>query len=182
MTFIDLGAVVIILVYLVGGWFTGTVRRVIGLAAVYVACGAGTYFAPSGAGIIRQYSPSIAVPDARLYAWIGFFVFLVLVLEGLATAIHAQIQVSAVALDHGIGAALGALTSVVVIVALFYMLAGFARPTGSNIGSRQIQVRDALANSSVVLPVVKNAGEPVLPLLIAVLPRDSQLFFGAAAG
>lgn len=182
MTFLDLLAILVILVYLGWGWFTGTIRRVIGLAGVYVACGAGTYFASSGGGIIRQYSPSLPIPDARLYAWLLFFFFLVIVFEGLATAIHAQVQVTVVALDKAVGAALGLLTSVVVIVALFFMLAGFARPVGSNIDDRQIKVRDALANSAVVLPIVRNAGEPILPLLIAVLPRDPQLFFGSASG
>lgn len=181
MTLVDLVAVALIVAYVAWGWFTGTIRRVIGLAGVYVACGAGSYFAISGAGIIRQYSPTIQIPDARLYAWFGFFALIVVIFEGLATAIHAQIQVSAVALDHAVGGALGALTAIVVIVAGFYMMAGYARPTGANIDSGQISVRDSLANSTVVLPIVKNAGEPILPLLIAVLPRDSQLFFGSEA-
>ena len=38
-------------------------------------------------------------------------------------------------------------------------------------------VRDAVANSGIALPLAKAAGDFILPLLNAALPRDPQAYF-----
>ena len=177
MTLIDVISLLVIVAYGVLGWFSGTIRRVLGLVSVYVALLLATNMGQYAGGIVRQYQPTISIPDARLMGWIFFAVLLVLILEGAATAVHAQLQLAVVAVNRGIGVVLGLLTSVVVLMAAAYMLIGYAnaetnQPTGS-----QVTVRDQMQHSALLLPLAKSAGIYLLPVLTAALPRDSQAYF-----
>ena len=179
MTLLDLVALLVILAYAVLGWFSGTVRRVIGLIAVFIALLVATNMGQQGAGILRQYSPTISVPDARLYSWLFFLVLLVLVFEAAATAVHTQIQLAVVALNRGVGLLLGLVTAVVLLVACAYMLVGFANASTNEATNTQSNLRDQLQHSAVILPLAKSTGGVILPLLTAALPRDSASYFVA---
>ena len=177
MTVLDVIAIVFVLVYMFVGWYTGTIRRVLGLIGVYLAMLVATNMGQQGAGIYLQYSPTTPVPDARLFGWLFFFFLLTIVFEGAATAVHAQIQLAVVALNNGIGLVIGIITALVVVTGLFYMTAGYAKAATNTPSGLQITIRDELANSHLVLPLMKATASPILPLLSAALPRDSQAYF-----
>lgn len=177
MTIIDLLAILLAVVYMFLGWYTGTIRRVLGLIGVYLAILIATNMGQQGANIYLQYSPTTPIPDARLFGWLFFFVLLTVVFEGAATAVHAQIQLAVVALNNGVGVLVGLITAFVVVVGLFYMTAGYSKAATNTPSGLQITLRNQLANSHVVLPLVKAVGAPILPLLSASLPRDPQAFF-----
>lgn len=177
MTLVDLLGAGILVAYAVLGWTTGTVRRVIGLTVLYVAFLVATNMGQSGGDIYRQWTPTTPPTDARLYGWLFFFLLMLIALEAAATAVHAQLQLSVVALNKSIGVLVGLVTGLVVVVGLFYMSAGYARATVNEPSKLQSRVRDALAQSHFVLPLVKAAAPPILPLLSASLPRDSQAYF-----
>jgi uncharacterized membrane protein required for colicin V production len=177
LTLLDLAAVLIVVGYVALGWFTGTIRRVIGLVAVYLALLVATYMGQQGADVVMQSQTSMPVPDARLVAWTFFLVLMLLVFEGAATAVHTQLQLAVVALNRGVGVVLGLVTSVVLITALIYMLAGFAKPSARQPDQLQITIRDAVVNSGIAYPLARATAAYVLPFLNAALPRDSQAYF-----
>jgi uncharacterized membrane protein required for colicin V production len=177
LTLLDLAAVILVLIYAALGWWTGTVRRVIGLVAVYIGLLVAFNMAVQGGGILEQWQPGMSVADARFLSWIFFLALMLLVFEGAATAVHAQVQVAVLAFNRGVGVLIGLVTSVVLITALVYMLAGFGKPVGKQPDRLQINVRDAVTNSSLALPLARAAGDFILPLLNAALPRDPQAYF-----
>ncbi len=177
MTLLDLGAVLLFVVYGALGWFTGTIRRVIGLVAVYIALLVATFMGHQGADVVMQSQPGMPVPDARLVAWSFFLILMLLVFEGAATAVHSQLQLAVVAVNKGVGVVVGLMTAVVLISALVYMLAGFAKPSARQPDQLQITVRDAIVNSGIAFPLARATGGYILPALNAALPRDSQAYF-----
>ncbi|MEP7104966.1 MAG: CvpA family protein [Chloroflexota bacterium] len=177
MTLLDLGVVLLIVIYVALGWWTGTVRRVIGLVAVYIGLLVAFNMGPQGGGILEQSQPGLSFADARFISWSFFLVLMLLVFEGAATAVHAQLQVAVLALNKGIGVLIGLVTAVVLVTAIVYMLAGFGKPVGKQPDRLQITVRDAVVNSALGLPLAKAAGDFILPLLSAALPRDPQAYF-----
>ncbi len=177
MTLIDLISLVLIVAYGVLGWYSGTIRRVIGLIGVYIAALVATNMGQFAGGILRQSNSTISIPDARMAGWLFFFVLLVLVFEGAATAIHTQLQLAVVALNRGVGVVLGLATSVVVLMAGAYMLAGYANAQTNEATAKQLSVRDQLKHSAVLLPVAKNVGVLALPFMSAALPREGEAYF-----
>ncbi len=179
MTLFDLAAVLIVLVYVVIGYYSGVIRRVIGLAGAFLGCLVGTYMGVSGGSIVQQYWPDTPIPDSRIYSWLFFFALIVLIIEGAALAVHDLLQVSVVLLNRFTGVLVGLVTAGVVVVALAYMLAGYAQPLGSGpVDSQQIKVRDAVANSKIGLSLAKLAS-PVLIVMEGALPHDPATYFGA---
>lgn len=177
MNLVDLLGIGVALLYVVLGLTTGTVRRVLGLVIVYVALLVGTNLGQSGGGIYQQWSPTTPQQDARLVGFLFFFGLIVVALEAAAFALRTQLQLAVVALDRFFGVAVGLVTAGVLVVALFYMGAGYGRAAVNEPSQLQAGTRDALSQSHLVLPLVKLAAAPVLPLLAGVLPRDSQAYF-----
>jgi uncharacterized membrane protein required for colicin V production len=174
---VDLAVLVFVLLYLFFGFATGTIRRVLGLIAIYVAMWVATNMGQQGGNIYLQYSPSTAVPDARLIGWLFFFVLITLALEGAALAVDRQIQFAVVALNRFMGALIALVTAGVIVIGVFYMAAGYSKAATNTPSSVQINLRDQLANSKLVYPLVRAAGASVLPLLSGALPRDPQAYF-----
>ena len=166
-----------LVVYLALGWYTGTVRRALGLIILLIALWVATNLSQQGAGIISQSQPGMAVPDTRLLSWSFFFLLILLVLEGAATAIHDQLQIAVVALNRGVGLILGLVTFVVLNTAVVYMLAGFGQPTARQPDALQTDVKNAVVNSGFSYPLAKSMANPVLPLLNSFLPRDPKAYF-----
>ena len=177
MTLADLLGVAILLAYAILGWTTGTVRRVIGIVVVYVALIAGTNMGQPGGGILEQWDNTIPAQDARLYAWLFFFLLILLALEGAATAVHGRLQLAVVAFDKSLGVLIGLVTGTVVIVALVFMTAGFSRAAINQPSDLQTWTRDSLASSHFVVPLTKSISGTVVPLLAGGLPRDAQAYF-----
>ena len=177
MTLADLGGIVILVVYAILGWTTGTVRRVIGVLIVYAALIAGTNMGQPGGAILVQSNNTIPPQDARLFGWLFFFLLLVVALEGAATAIHGRLQLAVVAFDRSLGLLIGLVTGGVVIVSLVYMMAGNSRAAINQPSGLQVSMRDSLASSHLVEPFTRSVSGVVLPLLAAGLPRDAQAYF-----
>jgi len=183
VTWFDGLTVLVLLGYTGLGYLTGVVRRVLGLAIVYGACVVATYMGPQGGNIWQQAESSTTSQDARLYGWVFFFLLVVVIVEAMATAIHEQLQVSVVMLNKFTGALIGLITGAVAVIAVFFMLAGFAKGTGNGTGldNKQLGARDTLVHSSVGLALVKGIGPYVLPLMQAALPRDPGDYFASPA-
>ena len=166
-----------LVIYLALGWYTGTVRRALGLIILLIALWTATNLGQQGAGIISQSQPGMAIPDTRLLSWGFFFLLILLVLEGAATAVHDQLQIAVVALNRGVGLILGVVTFVVLNTAVVYMLAGFGQPTARQPDTLQTDVRNAVVNSAFAYPLAKSTAATVLPLLNTFLPRDPKAYF-----
>lgn len=177
MTLVDLVGALIVLVYLVLGWTSGTIRRVLGLIIVYVAMLAGSSMGAPGGDIYTQWYPGAPPQDARLFGWMFFFLLMLVALEAAALAIHNRLQLAVVALNKTVGVLVGLLTALVVVIGLFYMTAGYGRANVNEASKLQAGTRDALSQSQLVLPLVRFAGPPILPALSGALPRDSQAYF-----
>ncbi len=177
MTPVDLAGLFFVLLYVLLALVTGTIRRVLGLISVYVALVVATNMGQQGGAILIQYRPNIPVPDARLYGWVFFFFLIVIALEGAASAVHARLQLAVVALDRTVAVVIGVVTSVVVIVAFFFMFAGYAKAHTNTPTDLQINGGQWLANSQFVLPLARATASTILPLLSGVLPRDSEAYF-----
>ncbi len=181
MTLFDLFAVAVIVIYVLLGYFTGMIRRVIGLVTVYLACVVATYMGIQGGSIVQQQDATITIPDSRIYAWVGFFLLIIVVVEGLAVFIHNELQLSIIMLNKATGVLVGAVTAVVVVLVTSYILAGYGQPLGSGApDDLQIKVRDAVANSKIGLPIAKLAA-PALTVFDAALPRDPKTYFGISS-
>ncbi len=181
MTLVDLIGALVFVVYGVLGIYTGTIRRVLGLIVIYAAMWVATNMGQPGGSIYIQYAPTTPVPDARLIGWIFFLVLLMLALEGAATAVNAQLQLAVVAWNRAVGFVIGLVTALVLVIAVFYMVAGYSKANTNTPSDLQISTRDALVNSHFVFPLVKATAAPILPLLSAVLPRDSTAYFSFSA-
>ncbi len=99
MTLLDLAALLLVLIYVALGWWTGTVRRVIGLVAVYIGLLVAFNMGAQGGGIVEQWQPGMSVADARFLSWTFFLALMLLVFEGAATAVHTQLQVAVLAFN-----------------------------------------------------------------------------------
>src|SRR5260370_34917496 len=77
MTWVDAIPFLFIVGYGVLGYFTGLIRRIISLIALYISFVAATNMGLQAGGIIQQTS-STSTPDARIYGFFGI-VFLVII-------------------------------------------------------------------------------------------------------
>ena len=178
MNLIDVIAIAILAAYAVLGFVTGAVRRVLGLVIVYVACLVATYMGPHGADVYRQYSPSTAIPDSRLLGWLFFLALMIVIFEGMATALHEHLQASVVALNEGVGVLLGIAAGLILVVVVTFMLAGYAQPSGGGqLSSTELSVKDQLNHSLVAVPLTKRIGAPIVVAFSAALPREASQFF-----
>ena len=70
MTLIDALPIVLIIAYAALGYFTGVLRRIIGLLSLYVACIAATGMGLQAGGLIQQ-ATGAETPDARIFGFFG---------------------------------------------------------------------------------------------------------------
>ncbi len=178
MTWIDIGAIVLIVGYGVGGFFTGVLRRLIGFVALYVAFLAATSMGLQAGGILQQTS-NFETPDARIYGFFGLAVAVLVIIEGATQLAHAQIQIPALALNRSFGVAVGVLTGFLLSVVFVYELGGAANPFGGfQLDTVQQQIRDAYNGSRVVVPIVNKIDKPIIDIFQPALPSDPQIYFG----
>lgn len=178
MTWIDLSAIVLIIAYAVGGFFTGVVRRLIGFIALYVALLAATNMGLQAGGILQQTS-NFETPDARIYGFFGIVLAVLVIVEGATQLAHAQIQIPALALNRSLGVIVGAITGVFLVVVCVYELGAAGNPFGgSSLDGLQQKIRDGYNGSHVVVPLVKLIDKPIIGLFDPALPTDPQIYFG----
>jgi hypothetical protein len=95
MTWLDVLPFVLIIIYAALGYFTGVLRRGIGLAALYVGFLAATGMGLQAGNIINQ-AFAIEVPDARIIGFFGILAAVLILIDGAAQLAHAQIRIEAV--------------------------------------------------------------------------------------
>jgi uncharacterized membrane protein required for colicin V production len=178
VTWIDLLPIVAIAAFGVGGFFTGVLRRLIGLVALYAACWAATNMGLQAGGILQQ-SSNFETADARIYGFFGIVVAVLLIVEVATQLAHSQIQIPALVLNRTLGVIAGVLTGVLLSVIVIYELGAAANPFGGpQLDQTQQHLRDSLNGSKFAVTLVNKVSGPIVGLFQPVLPSDPQIYFG----
>ena len=178
MTWIDIFPIVLLIVYAVGGFFSGLIRRFIGLVALFVAFWAATNMGLQ-AGAILQQTSSFQVADGRIYGFFGILFAVLIIVEVATQLAHSQIQIQAVVLNRTFGVALGVVTAVLLSVVCVYELAAAANPIGgAQLDSTQQNLRDSVRHSLFMAKLVDAVDHPIIALFSPLLPPDPQTYFG----
>jgi uncharacterized protein YacL len=178
MTWIDLLPIVLIVGYGVGGFFSGVVRRLIGLVALYIGVWGATNMGLQAGGILQQ-SSNYEVADARIYGFFGIL-FSVLFLVELATQLaHSQIQIPALVLNRTLGAIVGVVTGLVLTVIVIYELVAAGNPYGGQqLDALELNIRNSITHSAFGFNLMKAFKQPIIGLFQPVLPGQPQIYFG----
>ena len=178
MTWIDFLPIVLVIAYGVGGFFSGLIRRFIGLVALFVAVWAATNMGLQAGGILQQTS-NFETPDARIYGFFGIIVAVLAIVEVATQLAHSQIQIPAIVLNRTLGTAIGLLTAVLLFTVVIYELSAAANPIGgSQLDQFQQNLRDTVHNSAFAVKLVNAIDKPVLAIFQPLLPNDPQVYFG----
>jgi uncharacterized membrane protein required for colicin V production len=176
---IDLAIVAAVILYAGLGYWTGIIRRVIGMVALYLGFFAATNSAPTAASVVLQAFPDWAVPDALMLGYFMVVAIVLIIVDVLASLWHGQLQLAAVVVDRGSGAVVGALTALVGISLTLSLLLGASQPVQGSPDGAQIQIHDAI-RKSVLGPGLASALGPASKLIFAlVVPNDPATFFNA---
>ena len=180
MTWIDWFPLVLLVAYGVGGFFSGLIRRFIGLVALFVALWAATAMGLQ-AGAILQQTSSFEVADGRIYGFFGILVFVLVIVEAATQLAHSQIQIQAVILNRTLGVVLGVITAILLSVVVVHELNAAAYPSGgAQLDALEIHIRDAIRNSLFMARLVEAIDRPILALFSPLLPYDPNTYFGPA--
>ena len=178
MSWVDILPILLLIVYAVGGFFSGLIRRFIGLVALFVAVWAATNMGLQAGGILQQTS-NFEIPDARIYGFFGIIVFVLLIVEVATQLAHSQIQIPAVVLNRTLGTIIGALTAILLSVVVVYELEQASNPVGgAQLDQFQQGIRDSLHHSLFMVSLVNAIDRPVIALFQPLLPDDPQVYFG----
>jgi uncharacterized membrane protein required for colicin V production len=178
MTWIDLFAILLIVGYGVGGFFTGVLRRLIGFVALYVGLFAATNMGLQAALILQQAS-NFEIADSRIYGFFGILFAVLVLVEGATQLAHGQIQIPALSLNRTFGVLAGLITAIVLTVICVYELGAAANPFGGpQLDPRQQGIRDAYNGSHVIVPIARAIQKPIIALFQPALPGDPQIYFG----
>jgi hypothetical protein len=91
VNWLDVMPIVLVIVYVALGLFTGVLRRLIGLIALYLAFVGATNMGLQAGGIFQQ-SSNLETPDARIYGFLSIIVAVILIVEGAAQLANSQIR------------------------------------------------------------------------------------------
>ncbi len=178
MTWIDIFPIVLLIAYSAGGFFSGLIRRFIGIVALFVAVWAATNMGLQ-AGAILQQTSNFEPADGRVYGFFGIIVAVLLIVEVATQIAHSQIQIPAIILNRTLGTALGALTAILLSVVVVYELGAAANPVGgSQLDPLQQNLRDTIHHSLYMVNLVNAIGRPIINLFQPLLPTDPNAFFG----
>jgi uncharacterized membrane protein required for colicin V production len=179
MTWVDLLPIVLILGYGIGGFFSGVVRRLIGVVALYVGCLGATTMGLQAGGILMQASNFESLADARIYGFFGILFSVLIIVEVATQLAHSQIQIPALVLNRTLGAIFGVVTALILSVVVIYELSAAATPYGgTQLDALEIQIRDGINHSAFGVKLVNIVKKPIISLFQPVLPADPQVYFG----
>jgi uncharacterized membrane protein required for colicin V production len=180
MSWFDALTVLLILLYLLVGYASGLIRRVIGFIGLYLGIFVATYAGHAGVSVLRQADPLLQVQDAKIYLFFGALVLVVLLVEVIGSLYHQEVQVSLVALNHGSGALIGAVTGFVATVLLWILLGAAASPLGGSLTSAQVHLRDQVQGSYLGPKILKPAAGAIRQTFSPVLPSDLSTYFNGS--
>jgi uncharacterized membrane protein required for colicin V production len=178
VSWIDFIPIVLVVAYGVGGFFSGLIRRFIGLVALFVAVWAATNMGLQAGGILQQ-SSNFETPDARIYGFFGIIVAVLVIVEVATQLAHSQIQIPAIVLNRTLGTAIGLLTAIMLSVILVYEIGAAANPIGgAQLDPLQQNLRDSVKHSLIAVNLVNAIDRPILAVFSPLLPGDPQVYFG----
>jgi uncharacterized membrane protein required for colicin V production len=179
MTVIDTLPIVLLLAYGFGGFFSGLIRRFIGLIALFVAVWAATNMGIQAGGILQQTS-SFEIADGRVYGFFGIIAAVLLIIEVATQLAHSQIQIQAVVLNRTLGTLVGVFTAVLLSYVVVYELGAAANPIGgAQLDPLQQWIRDQVNHSLYMRNLVNATDGPILALFQPLLPGDPQQYFSS---
>ena len=173
----DLAIVLLIVAYGAFGYWTGLVRRVIGLLGLYLAYFAATSSAPTAASVVLQAVPNWAVPDALMLGYFLVVGILILIVEILAGFYHSHLQLKAILLDKGTGAVVGVITALAGITVGLSLLLGATQPIEGSPDGAQIQVHDAIHRSPLSTVLLASLGPAVRLIFGPVIPNNPGAYY-----
>jgi hypothetical protein len=178
MTWLDLVVILLIVGYTAAGFFTGLVRRAIGLVALWVAFLGATHLGLQAGGILQQ-SSGLEVPDSRIYGFFGIVIAVLVVVEGAGQLAHSQIQIPAVTLNRITGVIIGLATGLLLSVVITHELTAAGKPFGGGqLDALQAKIHDTTTHGSIAAPLYHAIGSPIVDVFQPVLPADPQIYFG----
>lgn len=179
MNWLDVLPIALVIVYAALGFFTGIVRRLVGIIGVYISFLAATNMGLQAGGLLQQ-SSNLETPDARIYGFFGIVVAVIIVVEGAAQMAHSAIQIEAIVLNRVLGVLVGLVTAVLLSVVISYEMEGAGNPFGGGgLDVLQQRIRDTVQGSHVAVPLVKSVGKPIVSIFQPVLPDDPQIYFSS---
>ena len=173
----DLALIALVLLYAVLGYMTGLIRRVIGVATLYLAFLAATQIAPTSANVVLQALPGWAVPDALLLGYFIVVVIVIVIVEVMASFYHSRLQLATLAFDRATGTVIGALTGLFGGTVVLFLLLGATQPTQGSPDGAQIQIHDAIRKAVLAPALLQTLGPPAAILFGPVIPAAPGAFF-----
>jgi hypothetical protein len=178
VNWIDALPIVLVIVYGVLGLFTGVVRRLIGLVAVYLAFVGATNMGLQAGGIMQQQSSNLEIPDGRIYGFFGIAIAVIVIVEVAAQLASSQIQIGALVFNRVLGLILGLATAVLLTVVVTHELQAAGNPFGGGaLDPLQSEIRSGIQGSHIAVPMVSAFGKPIVSIFHLALPSDPQIYF-----
>jgi hypothetical protein len=177
VNWLDALPIVLVIVYGVLGLFTGVLRRLIGLVAVYVAFVGATNMGLQAGGILQQ-SSTLETPDARIYGFFGIVIAVIVIVEVAAQLASSQIQIGPLVFNRVIGVILGLATAVLLTVLVTHELQAAGNPFGGGaLDPLEEQIRGGTQGSHIAVPMASALGKPIVGIFQLALPSDPQIYF-----
>lgn len=181
MSWLDVFPIVLLVAYGVGGYFSGMVRRVIGLVALFAAMWAATSMGIQ-AGLILQQTSNFDTASGRIYGFFGIIVAVLVIVEVATQIAHKQIQIPAIVLNRTLGTALGIVTAFLLSVIVVYELGMASRPIGAaQLDPVELGLANAVRSSLFMVKLVNAIDPPIIAIFSPFLPGDPQAYFGPGA-
>jgi len=177
VNWLDIVPIVMLIGYVALGFFTGVLRRLIGLVAVYLAFVGATNMGLQ-AGQILQQSSNLETPDSRIYGFFGIVIAVIVIIEVAAQLAGSQIQIGALVLNRVLGVLAGLATALILTVLVTYEFEAAGNPFGGGaLDPVQQTIRDAVRSSHIAVPVTSAIGKPIVTIFVLALPTDPQIYF-----
>ena len=177
MTWLDVLPILLIIIYAALGYFTGILRRGIGLIALYVAFLAATGMGLQAGNILNQ-AAALETPDARIIGFFGILLVVLVLIDGAAQLAHAQIRIEAVYWNRATGVIVGVITAILLSVLVVYLVEAAGNPSGGGeLSGLQAQLHDTANDSKLMVPLVNSLDKPIIAIFTPVLPNDPNQYF-----
>jgi uncharacterized membrane protein required for colicin V production len=178
---IDLAIVALVLVYFGLGYWTGIIRRFVGMLSLYLAFFAATASGPTAANVVQQVYPNWAQPDQLMAGFFAVVVLMLLIVEVLASFYHSHLQLAAVLVDKGSGAVVGALTALVGISVALWLLLGASQPSAGSPDNAEIQIHDTITKAVIAPTILGSLSKATKVIFAPVIPNDPATYFNNQA-